>query len=147
MNEEREKRGYTNSKMMDVPNKYEKGFIEKLDRRLHAAKFLRATYQEVVDDMGGEDSLSVMQRILAEKFSFLSFWLQNLELQVAKEPESKNANELYGRWVQGLNSLVGLSKNLGLERRTKKIESLQSYVKTKKKKKKVVKKKRRRRHE
>ena len=137
------KRTYINTKPMTAPDKYQKNFLQKLDRRSKVHAALSTSYDSVMDDLGGSDSLSHVQLCLVERFVFLEYVMQTLEQRIAREPDK--ADELLGRWIQAINSLSGLAKTVGLERRAKTIESLQSYVKTKKTKK-VVKKVKRRKH-
>ena len=80
--------------------------------------------------MGGVDSLSHTQVALAERFVFLEYILRKLETQIALSP--KKSAGMLSRWIQGLNSLTGLAKTIGLERRARKVESLETYVKGKK---------------
>lgn len=123
------KRTYTNGaiKLMDIPKKYKVGFLQKMDGRTEACKMLRSSFNEILSDLGGSESLSHVQLCLVERFCFLEFVLRRLEYKIANEP--KQSSKLLARWVQSLNSLVGLGKSIGLERRAKKIDSLQSYVK------------------
>ncbi len=44
---------YPNTKPMELPDKYEAGFLKDLDNRTHVFQFLKTAYQEVMSDMGG----------------------------------------------------------------------------------------------
>ncbi len=112
------------------PKKYETNFLQKLDRRTASYQILNDGFNEVVSDMGGLDGLSHVQKSLAERYIFLEFVLRNVEKQMARNP--KKSEELLSRWIQGLNSLTGLARTIGLHRKAKKIDSLQSYVRSKK---------------
>lgn len=129
------------TKGMTLPSIYERGFLKKLDRRTDICRFLRANYYEILNDLGGEENLSTMQLALVEKFCFLAYSLRNLEMQIAEKTQNLEADyqgELTGRWIQGLNALLGLGKTLGLKRKPKKVESLATYVKKAKGQRKVV---------
>jgi len=122
------------------PKKYEKGFLIRLDKRHAAFKTIFHNYQEIMGDLGGRDSLSHIQQTLVERFVFLEFVLRNLEQKIAEQSDDKtkekgvDVEKLFSRWVQGLNSLTGLAKVVGVERRAKQIRSsLKEYVKSKKK--------------
>ena len=117
-------------KRVKVPAKYEPGFLVRLDGRLEATKILNSAYDEVTADMGGMQNLSHVQLCLAERFVFLEYVMRRLENRIANNP--KKSAVLLSRWIQGLNSVSGLAKTIGLERRAKKIDSLESYVKERK---------------
>lgn len=116
-----------NKKRITLPAKYEAGFLKDFDRRTELFQLLNGSYQDVITDLGGVDGLSHVQVCLAERFVFLEFVLRRIEARIATEP--KKAAKFIGRWIQALNSIVGLAKTIGLERRAKTITSLQTYVK------------------
>lgn len=120
-----------NRKKTTLPIKYERGFLSKMDGRTTIAQELKSAYAEITDDLGGVDTLSHVKRALAEKFCWLEAILRGVELQIA-ESDKTEAAELLGRWIQGLNSLTGLAKTLGLKRETRKVD-LRSYVEGKRK--------------
>jgi hypothetical protein len=110
-----------------LPARYEKGFLSKMDGRIELARELRAAYAELTDDLGGVDSLSHVKRVLAERFVWLTAILRGIELQIADGGKKESA-DLLAKWIQGLNSLTGLARTLGLERKAKRLDDLQSYV-------------------
>jgi hypothetical protein len=67
---------------------------------------------------------------LCERFVFLEFTLQNLEEKIAKNP--KGADEFISKWIQACNSITGLAKTLGLERRARTVSNLREYIKERK---------------
>lgn len=109
-----------------IAAKYEPGFLQTLDGRLEVAKILNSAFNEVTDDMGGKDTLCHTQLALAERFVFLVYVLRSIETRIALNP--KESDELLSRWIQGLNSLNGLAKVIGLKRKAKKVKSLQTYI-------------------
>jgi hypothetical protein len=115
-------------KTTTLPTKYERGFLSKLDGRTEIARELRGAFDELTDDLGGADSLSHVRRVLAEKFCWLSAILRGVELQIA-DGDKKESAELLAKWIQGLNSLTGLARTLGLDRRARKTQDLREYVK------------------
>ena len=112
------------------PKKYEQNFLAKMDSRTIVFKELKTTFDEVIADLGGKDNLSHVQHCLVERFTFLEFIIRDLEQRISQNP-GKN-EELLGKWVMALNCLTGLSKTIGLKRHARKIDSLESYVRTKK---------------
>lgn len=117
-------------KQNKLPAKYEKGFIRKMDGRTEIARELRAAFDEIVADQGGIEGLSHVRRSLVERFCWLEAVLRSLELRIAEADKAETA-ELLSRWIQALNSLVGLGKCIGLERRARKVDDLRSYVASK----------------
>jgi hypothetical protein len=64
---------------------------------------------------------------LAERFIWLACILRNIEQKIP-QANAQEASELLGKWTQGVNSMIGLGKVLGVERKAKNVPSLQAYV-------------------
>ncbi len=110
----------------ELPSKYERGFLKGLDRRTQIYARLTAIHDEIVDDLGGKDGLSHTKLALIERFVFLEAVIQKMELDMAKS-KTLNGEEL-NRWIQGLNSMTGLAKTIGLERRQRAV-NVRDYAK------------------
>lgn len=122
------KRGYNiNTKLMTLPAKYKVGFLRELDKRTESYKLLNAAYQEIVDDVGGAEQLSHVQRCLIERFCFAECLIRRLEYKMTKR--SKRFPEQLASFEKILNSIIRLSSSLGLKRKKKQVVSLSSYVK------------------
>jgi hypothetical protein len=106
-------------KQKTLPGKYERGFLAKLDGRSEIAQRLRDNYEAISDDLGGVTELSHVKAALVERFVFLEAVLSKIEADMANHPAE--TQELLGRWIQAVNSLTGLSKVLGLDRRSKNV--------------------------
>lgn len=117
-------------KQNTLPAKYEKGFLSRLDGRTEIARELRQSFDEIVSDQGGIEGLSHVRRSLVERFCWLEAVLRSLELRIAEADKAETA-DLLSRWIQALNSLVGLGRTIGIERRARKVERLDEYVKGK----------------
>ncbi|MBA4411588.1 MAG: hypothetical protein C0397_19495 [Odoribacter sp.] len=117
-------------KFQKPPKRYEQNFLARLDGRTENYKTLVSAYNNVMSDLGGEDNLSHVQHSLVERFVFLEFVMKHLEKRIVQNPKKREV--ILSRWIQGLNSLSGLARTIGLERRAKKIQSLQTYVREKK---------------
>ena len=121
-----------NTKLMKLPRKFRGGFLKDFDERTIVFQQLNSAYVEVVDDLGGAERLSHIQIALVERFIFLEFTMRNLEKQIAENPTK--TGKLLGRWVQSINSLSGLAKTLGLDRKAKQIDcNLKDYIGRRKK--------------
>lgn len=107
--------GKGKGKSPDIPAKFEPGFISKLDGRTDIAKALRRNYEEIVTDIGELNEISHVKRSLIERFCWLEALLQTLEHEMATGQIDKT--EAIGRWIQAVNSLSGLAKVLGVEKK------------------------------
>jgi len=96
-----------------LPTKYSPGFVRKMDGRYEVVKGLQDAFQQIADDLGGEESLSRLHLGLIERTVFLEFQLREWERQVLM---GELQDEAIGRWVQALNTYVGLARVLGLGR-------------------------------
>jgi hypothetical protein len=115
------------------PRKFKTGFLEKLDRRTENFQALNQTYESVIADKGGKDNLSKIELCLIERFCFLEFSLRAIEYKMTTGGANGETAELLGKWIHATNSLIGLSRTLGLERRAKTISGdLQSYINSQK---------------
>ncbi|MHC4400187.1 MAG: hypothetical protein ACYTG0_10950 [Planctomycetota bacterium] len=111
---------------MAPPKKYEPGFLAKMDGRTEVAKILKDRFEEITDDLGGTVAVSRIKLTLVERFIWLESRLVGMELEMA-QGDAQKAKEMMGKWVYGVNALVGLAKVLGIERISK-AENLQTYL-------------------
>jgi hypothetical protein len=110
-------RPYVNSKAQGVPAKFKAGFLATLDERTALAKSLRANYERIVADVGGRDEVGHVKNALVERFVWLEAILSTIESEMAAGKIDKG--EALGRWIQAVNSLAGLAKVLGVERKAR----------------------------
>lgn len=101
-------------KPTELPSRYEKGFIQKLDGRTNLAQLLSANRDTIIDDRGGEEELSHVQKGLIERYVFLEALLNQIEVEMANTPSKRN--DLLGTWIHANNSLTGLAKTIGISR-------------------------------
>lgn len=115
-------------KYRDIPDRFAAGYLERLDGRTAIAVEMRARWQSITDDLGGVDRLSYSQRSLVERALWIEHWIAQQERELAEgRIEAFDA----GRWTQATNSLLGLYRTLGIERRAKDVTDLASYIKAK----------------
>lgn len=112
-----------------LPAKFTPGFMKRLDGRQALAVRLRTSFDNIVEDLGGEQNLTYTRLVMIERFVFLEAMIANWEAQVATEPDAADA--LVGRMVQATNSLQGLARVIGYERRDAGPITLQAYVRAK----------------
>ena len=114
-------------KPRELSKKYKVGFVDLLDKRTESYKLLNKAVGEVIEDLGGAESLSHVQLVLVERFCFCECLLRRLEYRMVRCPKKMDGQ--LANFVQILNSVIRLSSSLGLKRKAKKITSLQVYVK------------------
>lgn len=109
-------------KTQSIPTDYSSDWLEKLDGRTRLAQACRSRYAALTDDLGGHDALSYQRRSLARR----AVWLEAvIETQEAALARGEDVDQ--GRMTQALNSLVGLFKVLGLDRKARDV-SLADYI-------------------
>jgi hypothetical protein len=88
-----------------------------LDKRTDLARALRANYDDIVLDIGGPADVGHVKAALIERFVWLEAILQTLEHEMAQGKIDKS--EALGKWIQAVNSLSGLAKVLGVDRKAR----------------------------
>lgn len=96
------------------PQKFAPNWLDTLDGRTGIAQEMRTRYQNMTDDLGGNDRLSYAQRSLATRALWLEYWMQEQERALATGGEFD-----VGKWTQAANSLQGILSKLGLERQAR----------------------------
>ena len=107
-----------------LPAKYEAGFLTGMDGRLSIAKALKERLLTLTDDLGGATNLSYGQHSLCERVIYLEARVQSWEASLAQGDEVNISQYIYC-----LNSLLGIFKTLGLQRRAKDGGSLHELLK------------------
>lgn len=102
-----------------LPAKYEPDFLERLDARMAIAQTIRARVAAIESDMGGAETLSHARRSLARRAAWLEAIIESDEQRLAF-----GAQIDVGVHAQALNSLLGIFRHLGLDRRQKPVRRL-----------------------
>jgi hypothetical protein len=100
------------SKPTTLPPKFKPGFLTTLDARTNIAKALRANRDEIVSDIGGLAEIGHIKLSLVERF----VWLETV-LQMMEDEMASGSIDRLGTWIQAVNSLSGLAKVLGVDRK------------------------------
>jgi hypothetical protein len=106
-----------------IPSEFTPRFLEHLDGRTVTARILRERLDNLQNDLGGEAHLSYQQRSLCRRAIWLETVIETSEAQAA----TGEAVDI-GKQVQALNSLIGLYRALGLERKARDVPDLQAYL-------------------
>ena len=103
-----------------VPVTFEPKFWLKVDQRSVAAREIRRRFNKLKRDAKVN---SAQKELLAERAVFLAVLLESQEVDAAKTGKIEQ-----GRYVQGVNALIGILKALGLEKQIDKVINLKTYV-------------------
>ena len=112
--------------MPDIPNRYTGDWLEKLDGRTTFARAVQARLADLHADLGGRDALSYQERSLCKRAVWLEAMIEQREAALARGEDIEE-----GSHTQSINSLMGVWKALGLNRRAKDVTDLRSYLKSK----------------
>ncbi|MCG3774701.1 MAG: hypothetical protein JW395_1525 [Nitrospira sp.] len=99
-----------------LPTSFQAGFITALDGRTELARGLKERFESIATDLGGLHELSNIKASLVERFCWLEASLSKIEHDMASA-DTKTSSELLARWVQGCNSLLGIARTLGIDRK------------------------------
>lgn len=116
-------RGKSTKLLTTLPDDYSADWLTKLDKRTKVARAVVARIKELESDAGGAESLSTVRRSLIRHAAWLDAIVESHELRLAAGQEVDT-----GAYTQSLNSLLGLYRLIGLERRARKTESLRDVM-------------------
>jgi len=105
-----------------LPRRWTPKFLQDADTRFANIRAVRARIQALEADTAAD---SVQKKLLCQHAGFLSTWLETQEV-VALERGTFDS----GGFVQAMNSLLGLLRSLGLERKVARI-GLKDYLRNK----------------
>ena len=117
------KKGQKSAKPSTLPRKYRPGFLGELDRRTRLPKALRADIVALVADLGGLEELSYQQRAIVEEVVWVRARLNQLKSQAIATGKFDDRG-----YVPLINSLIGLLRTLGIERKAKRVMGLHELL-------------------
>lgn len=106
-----------------LPARFVPQFWDECDGRIAVVREIRRRVDLLKTDTASD---SYQKDMLCERVVFICCQLETQE-RAAIEKGQFDA----GRYTQMVNALVGLLRSLGLERKAKKLDDLQSYVRSK----------------
>ncbi len=106
-----------------IPDRYSPDFAERLDKRTSIAKAIIERIGTIETDMGGAEALSHARRSLIRRTVWLEAIIEHSEQKLA----AGEGIDLGGH-TQAINSLLGLYRLLGLERRARPVERLRDVM-------------------
>lgn len=109
----------------ELPVTFNPKFLDNADGRLQVVRTIRKKVEQLMQDAGGNES--TQRAMLVKHTAFLHILLETFETEMA---ESGRLD--LGQFIQATNSLVGLLRMLGLEKRMKNAgTTLNEYVEEK----------------
>lgn len=106
-----------------LPSSYSSDWLAKLDKRTRVARAVLARIRELESDAGGAEALSAARRSLIRHAAWLDAVVESHELRLAAGQQVD-----VGSLTQSLNSLLGLYRLIGLERRARKTQTLREVM-------------------
>lgn len=111
------------TKQSDMPGAFSLDWLEKLDGRTRLAQAAHSRYQALTADLGGNDELSYQRRSLCKRIVWHELVIEQQEGALARGEEVDQ-----GRLTQAVNTLIGLLKTVGLDRKARDVTDLQSFM-------------------
>jgi hypothetical protein len=116
-------RGKSRRLLTVLPDHYRADFVKRLDKRSKVARAVLGRIAQLEQDAGGAESLSTVRRSLIRHAAWLDAVVESHELRLA---EGQKVD--MGQYTQALNSLIGLYRLLGLERKARKTQTLREVM-------------------
>lgn len=116
-------RGVSTKLMATLPDSYSADWLAKLDKRTKVAKAVLARVEALESDAGGADNLTAARRSLIRHAAWLDAIVDSHELRLASGERLD-----VGAYTQALNSLLGLFRLLGLERKARPVRRLREHL-------------------
>lgn len=125
--------GRKKRKLVTLSERFVPQFWDEADGRTAIVKEIRNRVERLKADTQCD---SYQKEILCQRVIFITALLESMEIEVCSESAGvalQNGRLSAGTYTQMTNTLIGLLKSLGLERKAKKVESLQTYINKKRK--------------
>ena len=116
-------RGRSTKLLCTLPDSYSSNWLDRLDKRTKVARAVLDRIACLESDAGGADAISHAKRSLIRRAAFIEALCEGQELKVTAGQEIDA-----GSLTQLTNTLLGIYRMLGLERRLKPIRSLREVM-------------------
>lgn len=128
-----ERRAYSRHGLNALKARVKVRGLQAIDRRTAAARALLAWRAELIADLGGEDAISTQQRTVVELAATTKLYVDSLDAWIMEHGNLVNARRRAALPVvkdrmQLADALVRYLTTLGLQRRTKQVPDLGSYL-------------------
>lgn len=116
-------RGKSVRLLTSIPQEYSPDFMSRLDKRTVLGKAVNELHASLIEHVGGDGQVTVPLRSIVNRYTWSEMILQGMECRAAAGEELD-----VGSWTQMTNTQLGLARLLGLNRRSKPVESLESLM-------------------
>lgn len=116
-------RGKSVKLLATLPDSYSGDWLMKIDKRTKTARAVLGRIGELEADAGGAESLTAARRSLIRHAAWLDAIVDSHEIRLVAGDTIDT-----GAYTQALNSLIGLYRLIGLERKTKRARSLGEII-------------------
>ncbi len=116
-------RGTSTKLLATLPDNYSSDWLQRLDKRTKIARAVLARIGQLESDAGGADSISAARRSLIRHAAWLDAIVDSHELRLAAGEQLD-----VGAYTQALNSLLGLFRLIGLERKARPAKRLRDVM-------------------
>lgn len=106
-----------------IPEKYEPNFHERIDKRTSVGRVIVERMAALHSDLGGLGCLSHAKQSLVKR----AVWLESIVEAYEQSIATRQTIDL-GAYTQAINALIGLYRQLGIERRQKPARGLGDII-------------------
>jgi hypothetical protein len=121
MEESTVKKSKRSNKVITLPRRFIPRFWQDCDCRIATVKLIKRRYELLKEHCGGGES--AQRDLLVRRIAFVSIVLETAEVKACEAGEID-----LGSYIQSVNSLVGLLKTIGLDRKVKNVTDLTAYL-------------------
>jgi hypothetical protein len=116
-------RGVSTKLLATLPDGYSSSWMKRIDKRTKSARAVLNRIADLESDAGGADGISHAKRALIRRAAFIEAVCEGHELRLLKGEEID-----VGALTQATNTLLGIYRMLGIDRRLKTVRSLRDVM-------------------
>ncbi len=106
-------------RLATIGTTYDPQFMERLDGRTNLSWIIPQRVAAIEQDLGGTDNLSYARRSLVKRAVWLEAVVETFEQNLAADRTTD-----LGAYTQAINSMLGIYRQLGIERRSRHVSAL-----------------------
>jgi len=118
-------RGKSVKLLSQLPTNYSPDWLERFDKRTKIWRAVMPRIHALESDAGGHDNITHAKRSLIRRAAFMELLAETEEYKFTSGQPID-----VGAYTQALNSMLGIYRVLGVERKMKRAPSLREYAAT-----------------